>query len=128
MDMPQVGAATLALALAALLYLIYRDLRMLVQMVVDLKEEVMISRMADKARDEFEGESHASNSHASSDAGRREGCDADIGNSKRDDKSDGDDRGASTRESEMVPHTRADAGESGVGDSFCEGAAAEDEA
>jgi hypothetical protein len=69
-DMPQIGAATIALALAALLYLIYRDMRMVVQMVVDLKEEVMISRMAARVHDDFEDESQASNSHASSEAGQ----------------------------------------------------------
>ena len=73
-DMPQVGAATIALALAALLYMIYRDLRMLVQMVVDLKEEVMLSRMATSlSREGFGEESCASNSRASSDNGQCEG-------------------------------------------------------
>lgn len=72
-DMPQVGAATLAVLLAALLYMIYRDLRMLVQMVVDLKEEVMISRMATSAGEDFDNESRTSVSHASSDEGRCEG-------------------------------------------------------
>ena len=72
-DMPQVGAATLALMLAALLYMIYRDLRMLVQMVVDLKEEVMISRMASGLGKEGFDEDNASNSRASSDNGQCEG-------------------------------------------------------
>ena len=85
-DMPQVGAATLAVLLAALLYMIYRDLRMLVQMVVDLKEEVMISRMATSAREDLYNESRTSVSHASSDEGRCEGgvCEGGVCETVRD--------------------------------------------
>ena len=44
-DMPQVGALFLAVVFVVLMYFIYCDVRMLIQMVVDLKEEWTIGRM-----------------------------------------------------------------------------------
>lgn len=81
-DMPQVGAATLVLVIVALLYFMYRDIRMLVQMVLDMREEMMITQMSsgDTNSDSEDAENtHSDNtptppleSQASTDGGDRD--------------------------------------------------------
>jgi len=76
LDLPHIGLAVLAIALVAMLYLINRDLRMLVQMVVDLKEEVVITGMVSRARndrDDEEDEEDESAGSASSRASSKDG-------------------------------------------------------
>lgn len=57
-DLPTIGAFALAAILVAVVYLIYRDIRMIMQMVVDLREEFMLLRLGtgDAGSDEDEEE------------------------------------------------------------------------
>ena len=57
LDLPQLGAIAMAAVVVALLYLLYRDMRSLIHMVMDLREEMMIGRMSGR---EESGESRQS--------------------------------------------------------------------
>lgn len=51
LDIPQIGALAAVCVLAFVLYMLYRDTRLLVQMLIDLKEEVTITRIEATTRD-----------------------------------------------------------------------------
>ena len=55
LDIPQIGALAAVCVLAFVMYMLYRDTRLLVQMLIDLKEEVTITRMETTTRDGPEG-------------------------------------------------------------------------
>lgn len=45
LDLPQLAAMSAFIALGVVLFMLYRDMRLLLQMLIEIKEEFMISRM-----------------------------------------------------------------------------------
>lgn len=85
-DLPTIGAFALASILVATVYLIYRDIRMIMQMVVDLREEFMALQIgkhpaahADDGEDEEEEEDSDEDFEEECDEGDHDRMDPDEG-------------------------------------------------
>ena len=55
-DLPTFGVLTFAVGLIVTIYLIYRDIRMMMQMVMDLREEFMVLSMVKPQNQEADAE------------------------------------------------------------------------